>query len=311
MARITGRVVEEGNYAMGAGFSLNGNFKLHNKNDITELGGNSKDFEMAAQYNSIFGGGFSVGDKSFGAVLGIGVAAFQASIGTESFVFATNFNDLGALENTFIDANDYAKKVNGSVMYNWEKAGESSLALMVKVTSANGEEKPFGAAIVLAKINKGEEIIYEYKDELHMVKNWANKFAKDTLHVYRFDWSSSTDYFSFEQYPLNNVDILHVHHLDITENDMVLVWNSSLDDITTRIGFIKDNFYIFHLYPYRDRKLRDARILYVQDKAKLQHIFQNWAFYNPNEKSKIDNEKEWVYFYDEKWAITIGESYFK
>lgn len=160
-------------------------------------------------------------------------------------------------------------------------------------------------------INKGEEIINEYKDELHMVKNWANKFAKDTLHVYRFDWSSSTDYFSFAQYPLNNVDILHVHHLDITENDMELVWNSSLDDITTRIGFIKDNFYIFHLYPYRDRKLRDARILYVQDKAKLQHIFQNWTFYNPNEKSKIDNEKEWVYFYDENWAITIGESYFK
>ncbi len=151
--------VEEGNYAMGAGFSLNGNFKLHNKNDITELGGNSKDFEMAAQYNSIFGGGFSVGDKSFGAVLGIGVAAFQASIGTESFVFATNFNDLGALENTFIDANDYAKKVNGSVMYNWEKAGESSLALMVKVTSANGEEKSFGAAIVLAK-EKGKSLIH-------------------------------------------------------------------------------------------------------------------------------------------------------
>lgn len=138
--------VEDGNFVLGAQVSLMANLVFHNKQSVLDFSGMSKGsagVPVNIRAGELLGGGLVAGEESLGISFGLAFGAAISVIGSETFVYATNIDDIEKAENNFYYALFDAWWNDGDLGYSLEYSKDGDklvLSYTVTTTDDSGNE---------------------------------------------------------------------------------------------------------------------------------------------------------------------------
>ena len=163
-------------------------------------------------------------------------------------------------------------------------------------------------------IQEGAEIKLKYSLELNGLIIIADSLAEKPCVNYQISTSKTTNYFAFEEFVYNKERdiILSGEVFNYDENLEKKIGDIIPREHITNFNFVKNGFVIFFLGSIRDKKLNYASLIYCINKEKFFKLFPDYKVYNEETINELkDITENWVYFYDNNWAITTSSTVYK
>lgn len=161
-------------------------------------------------------------------------------------------------------------------------------------------------------IENGKKTIEDNNKKLEKLINLSNEMAENTCKMYKIMTSRSRDFFKFSEfyYSLQEHRVKEGDYIDISNYNKKKVWEYRPKKIITRFYFVKDLYVFFELDPYRNYNDKRAKLIYCYKKKLFKNLFSNYSFYEKDQINEIVDSLDWVYFYDDHWAITTSDPFF-
>ncbi|MFW5879519.1 MAG: hypothetical protein ACOCUV_01710 [bacterium] len=156
-------------------------------------------------------------------------------------------------------------------------------------------------------IEYGEEAIKLHSNELLNIFYLVNELITDTFTMHSITISNSTNHFVFFTFDYDEKyhDKKFLRKTIKLEPDLKnIIRNSFPKKKTTSLVILKDIFVSFELYRCRNRQYEYAKLLYIKNKEAFVKLFSEYRLYTS--LTEIKNKTDWVYFYDDRWAITTS-----
>ena len=160
--------------------------------------------------------------------------------------------------------------------------------------------------IVGNRLNEKEQLYVE-------VSKIINEFDIDTCSMYGVMTSLSTDAFSLTEYyyDINKNELVDKRDIKVNYEKAQAVNRLCKENKTIDIFFVKDIYTSFAMFRCRDKEKRVAELIYFKDKEIFKKLFPDRIYYENVDASEVDEQKKWVYFYNDHWAVTTRSTYFK
>jgi hypothetical protein len=156
-------------------------------------------------------------------------------------------------------------------------------------------------------IEFGEEVINLHDEDLLNLFYIVNELITDTFTMHSVSISNTTDQFVFFtfSYDLNNHNKkIFGKSIKIGANLENKIRNFFPKKKTTSLVIFKEVFVSFELYRCRNKQYEYAKLLFVNNKGAFIKLFPEYEILETS--SAINNKSNWVYFYDDQWAITTS-----
>lgn len=163
-------------------------------------------------------------------------------------------------------------------------------------------------------IDAGSRIKRVNSEKLKQLSQKASELAESPCVLYQISTSRERTYFAFESFKYDttrNATLLdEVYDYD---DELVSFMRENIPyKEMTDYGFLKDVYVEFYLEFYRDKELDNTSLLYVIDKETFLKLYPNFKEYNEENIHNLTNKSEnWIYFYDDEWAITTSSTVYK
>lgn len=161
-------------------------------------------------------------------------------------------------------------------------------------------------------IENGKKTLEENSKKLEKLINLSNEMAENTCNMYQIMTSRSTDFFSFSEFYYRSKEhkVKEGDYIDVSNHDKKKIWEYRPKKIITQFYFVKDLYVFFELDPYRSYSKKRAKLIYCYKKDYFKKLFSNYSFYEKDQRNEIVDSLDWVYFYDDHWAITTSDPFF-
>ncbi len=161
-------------------------------------------------------------------------------------------------------------------------------------------------------IKRGEQVLSQNKEKLKKIIKISNEIAKDSCVMYKIMTSKTTDIFHFSEYKFNKhtEKIEKGPFLDISNKNKELIWKTLPYEYFSDFTFVKGIYVSFLFDHVRDKKSKYAKLIYFYDKETFKQLFSNYYTFYEKQTNIVENKK-WLYFYDNHWAITTSSDMFR
>ena len=161
-------------------------------------------------------------------------------------------------------------------------------------------------------IEKGYKVKESHKEQLKKLIEYTNKLAKDECMMYSIYTSPKTELFEFSVYYYDKKENKFIESfLDINNKSKNFIQSNLPKKYITDVLFTKDIYAAFDFRHTRDKEYRYAKLIYCHNKEFFKKLFINYTYYEKNQINDINDTCNWVYFYDDHWAITTSSVVFK
>ena len=161
-------------------------------------------------------------------------------------------------------------------------------------------------------IDNGRKALKDNSEKLEKLINHSNELAEKPCKMYKIKTSLGTDYFKFSEffYSAKEHKVKEGDYVDVSNYDKEKIWDYRPKKIITQFYFVKDLYAFFELDPYRSYSKKRAKLIYCYKKDHFKKLFSNYTFYEKDQRNEIVDSLDWVYFYDDHWAITTSDPFF-
>ena len=163
-------------------------------------------------------------------------------------------------------------------------------------------------------ISEGLKIKNEDFSNFNKLIEIADSLNPSPCIVCQISTSRSTSYFSFISLKYND-DTSFVIEDEMFEYDEHLekrVRDNMPYENCSDFRFMKKLYVTFPLDFHRDKRYNYASLIYCMDKDKLLKLLPKLIAYdNKTIKNLIDDSEHWIYFYDDKWAVSTSSLVYK
>lgn len=160
-------------------------------------------------------------------------------------------------------------------------------------------------------IKKGKQFKTDNNNKLDSLITISNNLAIDTCNIYSILISPVTDFFAFKEfkYSVENKSLLISKYCNISDLDKKKIYSYFPIDEMEELYFVKNSYVSFDLSHCRDKNWNNVSVIYCYNKEKFKNTFSDYIYFEIGQEKEINDQKKWVYFYNDHWAITNCRHY--
>ena len=129
--------------------------------------------------------------------------------------------------------------------------------------------------------------------------------------LYSISTSRTTDGYSFQEYTFDGEKNKFNGFVDIERINLNTIWDNLPNKEITDFIFVKNIYISFRFDHVRDEQMKYAKLIYCFKKDIFKKLFPDYNFYEKNQLVEIKANENWMYFYDNNWALTTSSDMFK
>lgn len=160
---------------------------------------------------------------------------------------------------------------------------------------------------IITLVSKSELIKNKNLENLENIISLIQRFSLKDCVFYKIKTSNTTDAFFVDNSYYNGRFIVSDGSLRVSDSDKQIIQDNLPKKHITGFTFVKNAYISFRFSHLRDMEREYAKLIYFYNKDVFKKLFPTYTFYDKDEIDNIDEKKDWVYFYDDHWAITTSD----